>query len=296
MPLAAFPTSVSIPGLTFRHVVMPDDLPAMNDVANASRIAEGEVWLTSYDQFRAFYENLSNCDPATDVLVAEREGRIVGYGRASWYEELEGQRVYEPTAFIHPEEAPELLDAVTAAMEERCREIAAAHPPGPKVLESEGADGAAVRVSVLLARGYEPVRYSFVMIRPNLDDLSDAPLPDGLEIRDVQPDQLRTIFDAEVEAFRDHWGASVPTEADYRQFLSDPVQGDHTLWNVAWDGDQVAGMVRGYINEAENQSFGRKRGWVENISVRRPWRRRGLARALIGASIRTLRDHLSNPG
>ncbi len=50
--------------------------------------------------------------------------------------------------------------------------------------------------------------------------------------------------------------------------------------------DDLAGR---YINPEENERFGRERGWVENISVRRPWRRRGLARALIAASIAALR-------
>jgi ribosomal protein S18 acetylase RimI-like enzyme len=59
---------------------------------------------------------------------------------------------------------------------------------------------------------------------------------------------------------------------------------------VAWDGDQIAGQIRGYINTDENERFGLKRGWVENISVRRPWRRRGLARALISATIEGLRE------
>ncbi|HWH24012.1 MAG TPA: hypothetical protein VNW68_03855 [Candidatus Limnocylindria bacterium] len=77
MTASAYPTAPSLPGITFRHVAMPDDLGAMNDVANATRLAEGEEWITSYDQFRAYYESLSNCDPATDIVVAERDGRIV---------------------------------------------------------------------------------------------------------------------------------------------------------------------------------------------------------------------------
>ena len=32
-----------------------------------------------------------------------------------------------------------------------------------------------------------------------------------------------------------------------------------------------------------------KRAWLESVSVRRPWRRRGLARALIAASLVDLR-------
>lgn len=49
-------------------------------------------------------------------------------------------------------------------------------------------------------------------------------------------------------------------------------------------------MVRNYIDERENEEYGRKRGYTENISVRRPWRRRGLARALIAESFLFLRD------
>jgi mycothiol synthase len=74
----------------------------------------------------------------------------------------------------------------------------------------------------------------------------------------------------------------VPTEETSSSSLTDPVESNLAHWKVAWDGDQVAGMVRACIRSAENEQFGRQRGWVENISVRRPWRRRGLARALIG--------------
>ena len=40
----------------------------------------------------------------------------------------------------------------------------------------------------------------------------------------------------------------------------------------------------------ENESLGVKRGWLEHISVRRPWRKRGVAKALIADSLRMLRD------
>ena len=55
-------------------------------------------------------------------------------------------------------------------------------------------------------------------------------------------------------------------------------------------------MVRGYINDEENEAYHRKRGYVENISTRRPWRRRGLARALIGATIAALRERGMSEG
>lgn len=285
-----FPSAPQTAGLVFRHLRAPDDYREMNAIANATRAAEGDDWAASDEQFQAHYEHLSNCDPATDVLVVEHDGRIVGYGRTAWREELDGQRVYETISVSDPARSIEgLLADIQTTMEERARALAAGHPAGPKALESSSSQDAHEREAVLQASGFEPVRYGYRMTRPNLDDLPDAPLPEGLDVREVRPEHMRAIWEADAEAFRDHWGAYVQTEADYERFLNDPVQGDTTLWRVAWDGDQVAGMVRSFINEEENQQFGRKRGYVENISVRRLWRRRGLARALIAASFPLLR-------
>lgn len=44
--------------------------------------------------------------------------------------------------------------------------------------------------------------------------------------------------------------------------------------------------MRTFIDALENETHGRQRGYTEFISVRRPYRRRGLARALIAESLR----------
>jgi ribosomal protein S18 acetylase RimI-like enzyme len=57
---------------------------------------------------------------------------------------------------------------------------------------------------------------------------------------------------------------------------------------VAWDGDEIAGVVQNWIWAEENAQLGVARGWLEHISVRRPWRRRGLGRAITAESLRRL--------
>ena len=49
-------------------------------------------------------------------------------------------------------------------------------------------------------------------------------------------------------------------------------------------------MVLNYIDVQENKDFERKRGYTEDIAVRRPWRRRGLASSLIAQSLHSLKD------
>jgi ribosomal protein S18 acetylase RimI-like enzyme len=59
---------------------------------------------------------------------------------------------------------------------------------------------------------------------------------------------------------------------------------------VAWDGDEVAGMILNFIDRDENEKHGRLWGYTEEICVRRPWRRRGLASSLIAHSLRVIKE------
>ena len=51
------------------------------------------------------------------------------------------------------------------------------------------------------------------------------------------------------------------------------------------ESNQVAGQVKPWIDAEQNATQGRRRGFTEFISVGKPWRRRGLARALIARSL-----------
>jgi mycothiol synthase len=142
--------------------------------------------------------------------------------------------------------------------------------------------------AMLEKTGYQPVRYGFDMVRPDLENIPDTPLPEGLEVRPVLPEHYRAIWEADTEAFRDHWGFVEPGEEDYQAWLADKTFFQPELWQVAWDiaTDQVAGQVRTFIDHEQNQLYHRQRGYTEFISVRRAYRRRGLARALIARSLR----------
>ncbi|HJW22819.1 MAG TPA: GNAT family N-acetyltransferase, partial [Candidatus Limnocylindrales bacterium] len=137
------------------------------------------------------------------------------------------------------------------------------------------------------AHGYRVVRYGMDMLRPISAPIPDAPLPPGIEVRPVLPAHHRAIWDADVEAFEDHWEAAVRTEADFEWWFSRP-RLDTTLWQVAWAGDEVAGSVLTSIDPDENARLGITRAWLDHVSVRRPWRRRGVAAALIASTLRHL--------
>jgi len=164
------------------------------------------------------------------------------------------------------------------------------HPQdGPRVAELWPAAGETGLIAMAEKYGYRPTAFFGLMVRPDLENIPDAPMPAGLEVRSALREHYRAIWEADDDAFKDHWGYVPPTEKGYAAFLSDPYF-EPALWRVAWAGDQVAGMVRSFINEAENVDFNRQRGWTEYISVRRPWRRMGLARSLLAQSLYVIKE------
>ena len=55
---------------------------------------------------------------------------------------------------------------------------------------------------------------------------------------------------------------------------------------MAWDieKNEVAGMVLNFVDWEANKALGKNRGYTEGISVRRPYRKLGIAKALIAMS------------
>ena len=139
------------------------------------------------------------------------------------------------------------------------------------------------------AAGYTADGYGVLMTRPLADPIPGMQLPAGLELRPVRQENHRRIWDADTEAFQDHRDPWARTESDFESWFSRPNL-DTGLWLVAWDGDEVAGSVMNFVWPEENAQLGLSRGWLEHVSVRRSWRKRGLATALIAGSLRLLKD------
>ena len=282
----------TIPGLSFRSFRGEADYPAMVAVINGSKDADGAEWTLSADDVARNYRHLADLDPERDMLFSEVEGQVVAYSRVSWSREDAGTRLYRQFVHMLPEwRVNGLRRAMLHHNEGRLREIAAGHPDdGPRFYEAFASTTETHWASLLESEGYGGVRFSFEMVRPDLENIPDRPLPEGLEVRPVKPDQIDVIWAAAKEAFRDHWGFSEEEwDRELAEWRDAPTFQPH-LWQVAWAGDQVAGMVQNFVNEAENEEYGRKRGYTEGISVRRLWRRQGLAKALIARSFRLLKE------
>ena len=285
------PESPAIPGLRFRHFRGPEDFAALAQIYAAAAAADNDTWVVTAETIQKQYAYLNNCDIYRDVVLAEVAGAPVAYSRVEWWDEAAGNRIYAMAGYVAPAWRRQGLGrALLKHNERRLRQIASEHASErPRFFQSAATAAAVGNAALLRREGYQAVRHGFAMVRDLAEPVGPTELPAGLEVRSPKPEQYRQVWEADAEAFRDHWGYRQPTENDYRGWLSWP-HFEPSLWQVAWDGDQVAGMVQNFVNTEENAARGWRRGYTEGISVRRPWRKRGLATALINRSLAMFRE------
>lgn len=291
------PAAPEIPGLTFRSFRGEADYPNMLDIIHASAKADGVERADTLEDITRNYAHLHHCDPERDMLFAEVNGRAVGYARVWWELQGDGTWMGFSLCFVHPEyRRMGLGTAFLAFNEKRLHEIAVK-------LEREGtitaqtsclfdnfvSEKEAGRQAILEQNGYQVVRMAYNMVRPDLENIPEVTMPVGLVVRTATLEEYRKVWEASNEAFRDHWGY-IPDSEEYLKSWYDDPKMDPTLWRVAWDGNEVAGMVLSFIDVNENLEYHRKRGYTENICVRRPYRRKGLARSLIVQSLQALKE------
>ncbi len=248
-------------------------------------------FLYTVDDARRFYEHPHNFDPYEDTMYVQVGSETVGYMDVTWRKETEGNRIYRHEGYLLTSwRRKGIGTAMLKWAEERLQHIAAGHPEdGPRIFRTSSDKRNTGKLAMLKAHGYVPVRYFFEMLRKMEKPLPAIELPPGLELRPAAPEHYRPVWKALEEAFKDHWGHTPHVEADYQKWIKGRrFQPD--LWTIAWDGDQIAGTILNYIDEKENQVRDRRRGYTEDICVRRPWRRRGLARAMLVKSIQRLKD------
>jgi GNAT superfamily N-acetyltransferase len=279
--------------LVYRRYKGASDNEAIAEVMNRSWEADLVDSVISVPDVATKLVPSESFDPACDVMLLEANGRVIGMCEVSWSRWLNNLTVYSLRAHLLPEwRHGGIRESMIGLNETRIREIAVSHDKDrTKVFEvyanSEPNDWKAL----LEKNGYRPSWYLFAMLRPLAENIPDLPLPNGVEVRPARPEHYRTIWDATAEAMRDErtFTEEERNEEAFKRYLKSS-NFSPDLWQIAWEGDQVAGGVYNFIDEDENIELKRRWGHTEEVFVRRPWRRKGLAHALIARSCGLLKD------
>ena len=278
----------AIPGLRFRRLTGSSDYAAIARLRAACELEDGGDELVTEADIANLLENPIETDPYRDLILGE-VGQAMAALHWSSLRIVDGVCVSNLRGYVHPAWRRRGIGAALLAHgESHAHTVASASVAGTPGVWQTMANSLEPGAHALYRRsGYSAFRYAFTMVRDLAEPVPAMELPSGLEVRPARPEHFRAIWEAEREAFQDHWGYVPWPEENYQRFLGFPHY-DPALWRVAWDGEQVAGMVLSYVNAEENAAFGRSRGYTEDIAVRLPWRCKGVASALLADSLRAL--------
>lgn len=195
--------------------------------------------------------------PGADLELDAR----VDDGAYVFVKRFDGERVWLD---VHGRPSGALLDwAEGRAAELRARILSGAWSANTPVREQ------------LAQRGFRLVRHSSRM-HIDLAEPTDEPVwPQGTRLETFEPGDERVFYDVHQEAFRDSWEPIEEPYDEWAHWLLSPPAFVPDLWFLALVDGDPAGIAICHPHPSCP-----RQGWVRG-GVRRPWRKRGLGRALL---------------
>lgn len=284
------PDAPPIPGLTFRTFRDNDDFAAMVAVIAACQEHDQvdplspEAGIPTVAELVESFASAENIDLRRDLLLVLLDGGVIGFQWVRWWQQADGTRVYYHRGRVVPAWRGQGIGTATLRWSERHSRALAAQAGGPAVYQANTTTHEQDYNRLLLSEGYTPVHSFLELGCDPAAPLPQAAFPPGFERRPALPEHYRAIWEANEEAFADEWGRRAQDPTAFLKFLTSLLTNPHfdpDLWQIAWHGDEVAGVA---LCEVTARGVGE----ISDLSVRPRWRGHGLARALIVAAVRAL--------
>ena len=279
------PTLDGVGGLTWRPLTRAD-VPELWRLLGAIEEAERRPYRTSQEEVDdMFAGDWKNHDLDTRAGI-DAEGRIRAYAQVVQPPgDLRVVRAFLDGGVDPTWRGRGIGRVVLAWSEGRGRQkLAESGKELPARLASFVDDNSDQTIRLLRASGFAPVRYYAEMKRPLDAPGPDVPAPDGITIvpwSEELDDQIRLAHN---EAFADHWGSEPRTAQEWTQGRSMFAP----TWSLAAIDDatgEVAGYLMSFKFEQDWELNGYSAGYTDLLGVRRAWRGRRLAGALLSAAM-----------
>ena len=288
-PILELPALPALPEFEFRALCR-DDVPALYEMLLAvEKVDERNLVDTLADLLREFDDPWSKAE--VDSLAAfTPDGQLAGLARTFQNPQPEGEARCHLSVEVHPSQRPKgleeaLLDWAVERGRQRSSLASSAAPGAARVLRFGIQDTQTEQLAQLEQRGFSSVRSFYRMQRDLSEPIPAVNLPGDLALRVYTPDLGAAVHAALNEAFRDHWSFEPVSDEDWQMFFVERTSFRPDLTCVVMSGDEVAGLSLNCVSPEENARRGRSEGWIEELAVRRPWRKRGVATALLCAAM-----------
>ena len=253
-----------------------EDIPALYETLLAVERADERDIVISLEELQHEFDDPWS-DAETDALVAlTAAGQPIGYARTFQNPQPEEEvRCYINVEVHSTQRATGLEGALFEWAEARARQRLCMVPGDrSRVIRSGIHDTQTQRQTQLEQHGYHIARSFYRMQRDLSEPIPAVQLPADLALRVYVPDLGEATHQAFNEAFRDHWSFDPVTGEDWEKFFVGRPSFRPDLTYLVMDGAEIAGFSLNCISPEENARRGRSAGWIEELAVRRAWRKR----------------------
>jgi len=260
-----------------------DDYMLLFELVNTySQFLNGHNDINDPEMIRIDWQN-EGFTPETDIkIVSAPDGQMVGLAEV-W---LTSKPPVHPWNWVcvHPEHMDKgIWEYLLNWAENRSRDALRMTPADLRVAPRTGIEHHnQTAVRIIQDMGWDHIR-SFYRMMTELKETPVVPsAPEGIVIRPFDPaTETEAVYRAFVDSFKDHYGfVEQPFEHGFAEFkhnlINEPGY-DPNYWFVAVDGSEIAGICLCRPVDLEDPES----GWVNELGVRRAWRKRGLGLILL---------------
>lgn len=265
------------------------DASTIHDLIRRSEVFDREPLVTPIEEIREIFED-PHLDPAEDLRLATVGERAVGWGRV-WHHPS-GERLERAYLLgsVDPEWRGRGIGRTLFAWQlDRARAVLNAYTHDlPRFIKTAAWDWLTDAQHLYERFGLQPVRWFDELLRPLDPPLERTEVP-GIDITAWQPGRSVEVRLLHNRAFADHWGSGSTDQAVWEKRLTDyGVRLDLSV--VAIARNQAVGYSLNEVYPDDEELLGRRDGWIGTLGVDRDYRGRGIASALIAASLERFRQ------
>ena len=267
---------------TSRQAVM-DDLPEIQRLEEKKSLHYNGVPGFSLERLRNEYQ-IPGFEVNKSVhLVEDLQGTLVGLVEV-WDESDLPVHPYVWITVDPDSENQGIEDYLMAWAGERALQVIDRLDPGLRVAIRASTNHKNDSVAnALKSAGLKQIRHGFRM-RIEMDREPETPVwPEGITLRPFNPDlDAGDVYATDEEVFQDHFGfIKEDPEEGFKKFMHHMTGDDSydpSLWYLAVDkNDEIVAICLCRRYGAEE----RETGFISSLGVKRPWRRQGIAQALL---------------
>lgn len=268
--------------------VVASDLDAVHRLHRRIETHDGLPIATPREEFEEWLHD-PHLRMAEDTRLAEAGGRVVAWGRI-WHRPSDAR---EQRAFLMGGVDPEsrgrgVGSAMLSWQIARAEAILRGGTPGlPGYVRASAYDIQSASLRLYARHGMRAVRYNDELLL-DLTASDTVPAAEGVAIVPwdmARSEEARGVVN---DAFADHWGSTPRDAAAWAHDLASfGTRLDLSFLAIA--GPRVVGVTRNGTFPGDEAVNGRREGWILQLGVVRSHRKRGIASALIAASLDAFR-------